>query len=204
MTINLKDLTNEQLVKLYQETKDERYFNQLYKTNEGLIKSIIYKYNQGNIVNMTYDDIESQANIGFLKAVNGFDESKNVKFSTLATTVMKREIHRINVDNSRKKRYCPYEIVPIHSKPKTESHTYDEMISYDASVFTEVEYLDLDRNEVYNRLTNILSPTQVKVLELLNQGYNQKEIAKITNKTHQNVSLRVKAIRDACVKVGFR
>lgn len=195
-------LTNEQLIELYQKTSDDRFFNQLYKQNEGLIKSIVFKYNQNNMIDFSYDDIISQANIGFLKAVRGFDTSRNVKFSTLATTVIKREIQRVNIDNSRQKRYCKFDIVPLHSKLKSgDSHTFEEVVSYEHDIFKcDKDVYELDD---YKELCNKLSKEQLKVFNMLLAGYTQKDISKITNKTHQNVSLRVKMIREKAREIGL-
>lgn len=203
------EFSNEQLVELYNSTRNEKYFNQLYNQNEGLIKSIIYKYNQRNMIDFSYEDIASQANIGFLKAVMGFDVSRNVKFSTLATIAMKREIHRVNIDSGRQKRYCMFEMVPIHSKPvKEKSYTFEETLSYDTNIFDSVDSLEFD-SEVkdtisYKKLCKILSPEQLSVLNMLLEGKTQREIAKATNKTHQNVSLRVKMIREKASAMGLK
>ena len=74
------------------QTAKERIFN----NNSALIKSIIRRFfNKG----VEYDDLYQIACIGFLKAINNFDESFNVKFSTYSVPMIIGEIKRYMRDN---------------------------------------------------------------------------------------------------------
>lgn len=56
--------------------------------NNNLIKSIVRRYlNKG----VEYDDLYQLASMGLLKAINGFDESFNVRFSTYAVPMIAGE-----------------------------------------------------------------------------------------------------------------
>lgn len=68
----------------------------LLAENISLLKSIIRRYlNKG----LDYDDLYQLASIGLLKAINGFDESYNVKFSTYAVPMIAGEIKRFMRDD---------------------------------------------------------------------------------------------------------
>ena len=64
--------------------------------NNNLIKSIVRRYlNKG----VEYDDIYQLASMGLLKAINGFDENFNVRFSTYAVPMIAGEIKRFMRDD---------------------------------------------------------------------------------------------------------
>ncbi len=64
--------------------------------NGNLIKSIVRRYlNKG----VEYDDLFQLASMGLLKAINGFDESFNVRFSTYAVPMIAGEIKRFMRDD---------------------------------------------------------------------------------------------------------
>lgn len=68
----------------------------LLAENISLLKSIIRRYlNKG----LEFDDLYQLASIGLLKAINGFDESYNVKFSTYAVPMIAGEIKRFMRDD---------------------------------------------------------------------------------------------------------
>lgn len=68
----------------------------LLSENNNLIKSIVRRYlNKG----VEYDDLYQLASIGLLKAINGFDESFGVRFSTYAVPMISGEIKRFMRDD---------------------------------------------------------------------------------------------------------
>ena len=65
---------------------DEQAKNIIFTNNTPLIKSIIRRFvNKG----VEYDDLYQIASIGFLKAINNFDESFGVKFSKYSVSGLK-------------------------------------------------------------------------------------------------------------------
>ena len=75
---------------------DERAKERIFINNIPLIKSIIRRfYNKG----VEYDDLYQIGCIGFLKAINNFDESFGVKFSTYTVPMVIGEIKRYMRDN---------------------------------------------------------------------------------------------------------
>ena len=64
--------------------------------NTNLMKSIVRRYlNKG----VEYDDLYQLASMGLLKAINGFDESFGVRFSTYAVPMIAGEIKRFMRDD---------------------------------------------------------------------------------------------------------
>ena len=75
---------------------DENSKQALFCNNSALLKSVIKRfYNKG----IEYDDLYQIACIGFLKAINNFDESFGVKFSTYTVPMIIGEIKRYMRDN---------------------------------------------------------------------------------------------------------
>lgn len=75
---------------------DEKAKQQLLESNAPLLKSIIRRFRNKGV---EYDDLFQIACIGFLKAINNFDESFNVKFSTYTVPMVVGEIKRYMRDN---------------------------------------------------------------------------------------------------------
>ncbi len=75
---------------------DSEAKERLLVENNNLIKSIVRRYlNKG----VEYDDLYQLASMGLLKAINGFDESYNVRFSTYAVPMIAGEIKRFMRDD---------------------------------------------------------------------------------------------------------
>ena len=68
----------------------------LLKDNENLIKSIVRRYLGKGV---EYDDLYQLAGMGLLKAINGFDKSYGVRFSTYAVPMIAGEIKRFMRDD---------------------------------------------------------------------------------------------------------
>lgn len=91
-------LEHEQTLKLIEKAQkgSEQAKQILIEENSPLIKSVIKRYkNKG----LDYDDLYQLGSIGFLKAINNFDTSYNVKFSTYVVPMIIGEIKRFMRDD---------------------------------------------------------------------------------------------------------
>ena len=91
-------LNQDQLLDYIRKAKsgDESSKEILFNNNAPLLKSIIRRFKDKGV---EYDDLYQIASIGFLKAINNFDESFNVKFSTYCVPMVIGEIKRYMRDN---------------------------------------------------------------------------------------------------------
>lgn len=88
------DTTNKLIV--LAKSGDENAKEKLVNENSPLIKSVIKRYlNKG----IEFDDLYQLGSLGFLKAINNFDESFGVKFSTYAVPMIAGEVKRFIRDN---------------------------------------------------------------------------------------------------------
>lgn len=95
---SFKLLSAEDMLKLVKKAKqgDELAKEELLKGNYPLIKSVVKHYlNKG----VDYDDLYQIGSLGFLKAINNFDENFDVKFSTYAVPMISGEIKRYMRDD---------------------------------------------------------------------------------------------------------
>ncbi len=70
--------------------------NLLIENNSPLVKSIVRRYRNKGV---EYDDLYQLGCVGFAKAINNFDESFNVRFSTYAVPMIAGEIKRFLRDD---------------------------------------------------------------------------------------------------------
>lgn len=98
-TSNIKVLTNEEMKELFKRLKnnDLSAREELVNGNLKLVLSILKKFYQ---VNENKDDLFQIGCVGLLKAIDNFDPSYGVKFSTYCVPMILGEIRRFIRDNS--------------------------------------------------------------------------------------------------------
>lgn len=98
-TANINVLTNEEMVELFKRYQkgDELAKEELVNGNLKLVLSILRKYNN-RTDNM--DDLFQVGCIGLIKAIDNFDLSHEVKFSTYAVPMILGEVKRYLRDNN--------------------------------------------------------------------------------------------------------
>lgn len=98
-TANLGVLSNEEMINLFSKYKegDMKSKEDLINGNLKLVLSILKKYNN-RVDNM--DDLFQIGCIGLIKAIDNFDTSFNVKFSTYAVPMILGEVKRYLRDNT--------------------------------------------------------------------------------------------------------
>ncbi|MBT9259468.1 MAG: sigma-70 family RNA polymerase sigma factor [Clostridiales bacterium] len=95
----LEDATNEELVRWYQRTGDERYFEALLRKNKGLIYQTLRRY-LAKFPKADPEDLEREAEYGMWVAARRFDERRGGSFAHVAVIWMRKQImstgHRYN------------------------------------------------------------------------------------------------------------
>lgn len=149
-------MTNEQLIKTYNQTLDERYISSLYDKNEKLLWYIAHKFNCD--IDETY--------IGFTKAIQKFDETKG-KFTTLLYATCKNEI----LMNRRKRQIDTISI----DTPTNDNLTIGDMLedTFDLAQKLEDKY-------ILDSVIKELEPFEQIVIE--DSFYNDLTLNEISNK----------------------
>lgn len=121
ITYTIKYKKHELLIKI--KNGDEEARNEFINGNLRLVLSVIRKfYTRGE----NLDDLFQVGCVGLIKALNNFDLSQNVQFSTYAVPMIVGEIRRYLRDNnsirvSRSTRDLAYKVLAIREKEKKEN-----------------------------------------------------------------------------------
>jgi len=154
-TSKLPVLTNEQKKELFERIKkgDAKAREEFINGNLRLVLSVIQRFNnRGEYV----DDLFQVGCIGLIKAIDNFDLSQNVKFSTYAVPMIIGEIRRYLRDNnsirvSRSLRDIAYRALQAKEKLTTKN-------SKEPTISEIAEELKLPKEEVVFALDAIQDP----------------------------------------------
>lgn len=203
--MKFKDMTNEELCALYQNTKCETAFEVLYKRNYKTIKGIVGKFYEYDKVLYSYEDYEQIASIAFFRAVNSFDSTKGLKFVALLYPTIKNDIGRqIKKTKSIKNngRGKGYNFVSLNEKipnGNNKDSEYCDLFSYENNVFiqpNEDRLIDFEFIEAFNSVKNKLNTEDRNLLENILSGKTQSDIGKEMGLTRQRVSQKVGKLRN--------
>ncbi len=174
-------LTNDETFALLEQAKkgDDLAKEQLISFNSPLIKSIVKRYlNKG----IEYDDLYQLGAMGFVKAINNYDPTFNVKFTTYAVPMIAGEIKRFLRDDGTIKvsRSIKYTAIQI----KNFINEYNKQHLNNPTIETISKTLKIDENDVVLALEANVSPLSIN--EKLN---NDNETNTIADKISDNFSV---------------
>ena len=157
-TNEINVLSNEKMTELFKrlQENDEEARNLLVQGNLKLVLSILKKF-----VNRTdtMDDLFQIGCIGLLKAIDNFDLSHEVKFSTYAVPMILGEVRRYIRDNntirvSRSLKDIAYKALKIKEK-------YLQDTGMEPSIDYVAEKLEISSNEIINALEALKEPVSM-------------------------------------------
>jgi len=157
-TSKLPVLNNQEMQNLFQRLRngDESARDTLISGNLRLVLSVIQRFNnRGENV----DDLFQVGCIGLMKAIDNFDLSQNVKFSTYAVPMIIGEIRRYLRDNnsirvSRSLRDIAYKVLQVRDN-------LSNKLSRDPSIGEIAQELNLSREEIVFALDAIQEPVSL-------------------------------------------
>lgn len=183
-TSNLEVLTNDEMYELFtnmQNGSDPNARNRLASGNLKLVLSILKRFaNKGNM-----DDLFQVGCIGLMKAIDHFDLSHEVRFSTYAVPMILGEIKRYIRDNntlrvSRSLKDIAYKALRVQEEVLS---TTGKLPDYEEIA----EILDLSSYDVVMALDSLKDPVSI-FSSIYNDGgdtiylYDQIEDKKVNNK----------------------
>lgn len=186
-------LDYDQTLQLLKQAKngDENAKNQLILSNSPLVKSIVRRYKNKGV---EYDDLYQLGCVGFVKAINNFDESYNVKFSTYAVPMIAGEIKRflrddgsIKVSRSIKNQY--YQIQKYIDKCRNESSSIP-------SIKELSKMFQIDEQELMFVMESSKMP--VSIYDSLDKDSSSSQVIldKLANNDEQNELLNKMVLND--------
>ena len=182
-------MEQEVLLELLRKAKngDEQAKSIFFTNNLPLIKSIINRFKNKGI---EYEDLFQIACVGFLKAINNFDESFNVKFSTYTVPMIIGEIKRYIRDNGAIKVSRSLKI--LANKINRYVDDYQSKYNLNPTVEQLSNYFSVPQDEVVIALNSSKMPLSIyekfedddegqELIDKINDGNNDD---KIINKIH--------------------
>lgn len=173
------------LIDKYHETKDEKMKEKLVEDNTRLVLSMTKRFYQ-RTDNM--DDLFQVGMIGLMKAIENFNTSYNLRFSTYAVPLIIGEMKRYLRDNSQIKisrtiRDLAYKVLQVKEK-------YMQEYKREPTIKELSKELDVDKGAIIEAMqsTNSISSLQEEVknddgnaLTMIDQIPNTKENVKDIN-----------------------
>ena len=157
-------MTNEALVKMYQEGNKEA-LNQIIEKNEGIVRVIARKYQGYCVSTIDIDDLVQEGYLGLIKAAKRYkcDHAQKAMFSTYAFMIVGQVINDYVNTKKRKK-----EDISIFS-PIGDDLEIGDTLQAEEDYICEVErsiyYQDL-KNEIQKAMNENLTVAQREVVEL--------------------------------------
>ena len=189
--------TNEELVKRYKESGNEKFLEELINKNTPLLRLLVDPY-LATIPNSEYEDLIAESYIPMLKAIDDFDESRGLAFTTLLKAYVRQNLNRLYNEATRKKRYIGS--VPASYEALTEINKEGgcELDSY----FT-VECEDVRDFEFQDLLRSLnLNEREWVAVNVLMDGGTKGDVAKALNCTPATANYYFKSIKKKFILAG--
>lgn len=188
---------NEELVKLYRDSRDEAYLAELISQNTGLINILVSSY-LDTIPNAELEDLVSESYIPMLKAIEDFDEEQGFSFSTLLKAYVRQHLNRLYNEATRKKRFMgslPDSIDRLQEINKDGGTETDSSFTVEVEDFKMVEFMEL-----LNSL-NLNEKEQIAVNVLMSGG-KKGDVAKALKCTPATANYYFKSVKKKFVFAG--
>ena len=178
--------------------------DKMIRDNIGLVPFTYNKYFRRSCDSKIMEDLIQVGYLGLIKAVDKFDESRNVKFSVFAINIIKQCMIK-GVNNlsyalgTRNKRNG--ELGETNALPFSHFDTYDktgETVNIIETNYYEDEDVKLDDMVIktYIKFRNSLSGLDLAILERLEKDMKQTDIAEELNRTQKTVSIHKRKMQN--------
>ena len=169
-----------------------------YSKYENVIKIKASKYKK-YVESMGYDfnDILQEGRLGLTNAINSFKEHKDVQFHTFANLCIDRQLATFIRDISRDKHKLLNTSISLDSTTNSVGRPLTEIILDERNVDPELSFIEAEeKEELYNKIDDILTTTEKDVFDLRIQGFSYKEIANILDITPKAVDGTISRIKN--------
>ena len=141
---------------------DEESRNILIERNLRLVAHVSKKYSTTNI---DLDDLISIGTIGLIKAINSFDNNKNIKLATYAARCIENEI-LMHIRSTKKTKSEVFLNESIGKDKDDNEITLIDVIGKDEMCVDDEIDLKLNIKELYEKMKQILKGREKTILEL--------------------------------------
>ena len=177
---------------------DEKSKQIMFEQNSPLIKSIIRRFKDTGVES---EDVYQIACIGFLKAINNFDEIYEVKFSTYCVPMVIGEIKRYMRDNGAIKVSRALKI--LANKINKFIDEYQSIHGISPSVEFLANKFNIERDEVVVALDSLKMPLSLYE-KFEDEEDGQELIEKLPDKSSEDILLNKIHLTDIISKLSER
>ncbi|MCR5640531.1 MAG: sigma-70 family RNA polymerase sigma factor [Lachnospiraceae bacterium] len=189
-TINVKELSDEEVVRLYQNGHRE-FEEHIFKRFDKIVTSCCSPL---FLVGADKDDLKQEGRVGLYQALRDYREGYDTKFVTFAHTCITRQLLKAIEANNRKKHQPLNDSVSIDSKEA--DGTLDALFFEQKGANPEELYLQTESfrkliSDVYERLSGM----EKQVFDLALKGYDYNQIAGRMGKEPKAITNALQRIR---------
>ena len=169
-----------ELIKEYKETKNQDLFKEILNANKGLVYKVVRKYKENSLY--SYDDMHQLCMISLIKAIDFYDETKNMKFSTYFYKIMDRDLAvEICINQNRQKRKADVSSIDIKGTENGNKEVYVKDMIKDEKVNIEEEIMAKTVKEFSKKCLKEYKEKHERkymAVELILKGYTIREAEK--------------------------
>ena len=181
----------------YISEKNEDASDILLKKYDPLIISIaknLYKSIEGTGIEIS--DLIQEGRLGLFNASDTFSESKDTLFYTYAKTCIERKMYDLIKSINRNKNKILNNSIPIEiDDEKGEYKSLDYLLKDDKENPEKLLIEEENKTEKFDIINSKLNEFEIRVLELKLDGYDNKEIASITNTDYKKIDNTLQRIK---------
>lgn len=181
----------------YISEKNEDASDILLKKYDPLIISIaknLYKSIEGTGIEIS--DLIQEGRLGLFNASDTFNESKDTLFYTYAKTCIERKMYDLLKSVNRNKNKILNNSIPIEiDDEKGEYKSLDYLLKDDKENPEKLLIEEEKKKEKFDIINSKLNDFELRVLELKLDGYDNKEIASITNTDYKKIDNTLQRIK---------
>lgn len=187
---------------------DALAFDMLLDRYKKTVRAVARRY---FLVGADNEDLVQEGMIGFYKSILGFDEAKQIKFSTFAEMCVERQIMTAVKSAGRKKHKPLNEYVSTSSEEafSVDGEGFDSGEQYSGisdlsvtdpeEIFLEKEKETLLRKEIGSRLSSF----ENTVFELFISGMTYREMSECTGRTEKMIDNAIQRIKRKLRGIDF-
>ena len=192
--------SNEELVKMYRESGNERFLQELITQNVGIMNKWAVSY-ASSIPNAEVEDLVSEEYFPLRKAINDYEESKGVSFASFLKVYVSQHFNRLYNKETRQKRFTG--IAPDSYEGLLEKASEDGYGSLGTSFTVECnDYSSIEFIDFLNSLE--LNEKEQVVIQVLLEGGNKVDVAKTLSITSATTTYYIKRIREKFINAGYQ
>lgn len=180
-------------LEFYLHDNNEDAVDIVYEKYKYIIDVLISKYRRVfYALNIDIDEVKQEANLAFSSAIYSYNQDKDTSMSTFITLCVERKIRQVIKSHETVKSRVYSETLSLNGKSDVNLEDFIGDETYEPLKTVEnidtIEYIN-------NEVKTILSSSELEVYNLLIQGLDYVEIAKVLDKTPKQIDNSIQRIR---------